>query len=374
MRILTSSFLAASLLAALGCSSAEPSVPHIGPHGDNTGGGGGGSGGVSGGGGGGTNGGTPDGGSGTPPVTTNGDETWATGKTISGSVNIAAGSTVTIAPGAIVDVASGATITVAGTLKGTSTATHAKLTGTAWGGLVVASGGALTLDGVDLENAASPLAISKGNTSATYNNGTITAASTPFNVSVGGKLSVGHVMVTGTKGMSSIGGAFTASYLSYDSGGNEGIMLTDATTVFTVDDSKFFGTGNTGGDMISSSQAASIHFGHSEISHSHCAFHFNNVTQFDITYATLHDNSYGFMLYGSGSTGTRSVSFSNIFSNADYGADEGSAQAVNGLITIHDGYWAKNGSSTANNINTTTNAITVTNMSTSTPVAGVGPR
>lgn len=373
MRLITTSVLAASLLAALGCSSAEPTVPHIGEHGGNTGGNPGGPGGGTGG----TDSGTsvaPDGGSGTPPVTTNGDETWASGKTITGSVNIAAGSTVTIAPGAIVNVASGATITVAGTLKATSAATHAKLTGTGWGGVVVASGGTLALDGVDLENASSALAISKGNTAATYNNGTITAASTPFNVSVGGKLSVGHVMVTATKGMSTVGGSFTASYLSYDSGGNEGFSLADASAIFTVDDSKFFGTGNTSGDMISSSQAASIHFGHSEISKVHCAFHFNNVTSFDISYATIHDNSYGFMLYGSGSTGTRSVGFSNIFSNASYGADEGSAQTVNGLMTFHDGYWAKNGATTANNINKTTNAITVTNMSTTTPVASVGPR
>ena len=57
-----------------------------------------------------------------------------------------------------------------------------------------------------------------------------------------------------------------------------------------------------------------------------------------------------------------------------YGADEGSAQTVNGPITFHDGYWAMNGASALSNVHKTTNAFTVTNMSTTTPVAGVGPR
>lgn len=301
------------------------------------------------------------------------DETWQTGKMLTTSVTIAAGVTVTIAPGAVVTAAPGVTITVAGTLKSSSQTTHAKITATSWGGISVASGGTLSLVGVDLENAGTALAVAMGNAAAEYDYGTITAATTPFSVGVGGKLTTQHAHVAGTKGSSSVGGSFTAKFLSYDSGGNEGFGLGDASAVFSADDSKFFGTGPNSGDMIAG-VAASVHFAYSEITQVHCAFHFGGVTQFDLDHANLHGNSYGFMLYGSGSTGTRTVGFSNIFGNAAYGADEGSAQTVNGPITFHDGYWAMNGTSAANNIRKTTNAITVTNMSTTTPVAGVGPR
>src|SRR5207244_5733631 len=100
----------------------------------------------------------------------------------------------------------------------------------------------------------------------------------------------------GTKGQSSVGGSFTATFLSYDSGGNEGFSLNDPTAAFSATDSKFFGTGPNSGDMINGS-GASIHFAYSEITQVHCAFHFNNVTQFDIDHANIHGNSYGFMLY-----------------------------------------------------------------------------
>lgn len=369
-----SSLAVLSFLAAQACSSADPTVPVIGPHGGNTGGGtgNGNNGADSGGGGGGADSGTvtpsDDGG-----VTMTSDETWAAGKMLTTSVTIAAGVTVTIAPGAVVNAASGVSITVLGTLKASSQATHAKITGTSWGGITVGAGGTLSLVGVDLENAMTALATTGANTAATYDYGTITAASSPFSVGVGGKLSTSHAHVAGTKGMSSVGGSFTASFLSYDSGGNEGISLGDPSAILIIDDSKFFGTGVNSGDMINGS-GAKIHFAYSEITAVHCAFHFNNVTQFDIDHANIHGNSYGFMLYGSGSTGARTVGFSNIVSNAAYGADEGSAQTVNGPITFHDGYWAMNGAGTAANVHKTTNAITVTNMSTTTPVAGVGPR
>ncbi len=365
-----------SFVAAQACSSADPSVPVVGPHGNTGGGNGNGAGGGDsggGGGGGGADSGTVNPGNDAGGVTMTTDETWASGKMLTTSVTIAAGVTVTIAPGAVVTASSGVTITVLGTLKAASQTTHAKITGTTWGGIAVGAGGTLSLTGVDLENAMTALATTGANMAATYDYGLITAASAPFNVGVGGKLSTSHSHVAGTKGMSSVGGSFTASFLSYDSGGNEGISLNDASATLTIDDSKFFGTGVNSGDMINGS-GAKIHFAYSEITAVHCAFHFNNVTQFDIDHANIHGNSYGFMLYGSGSTGTRGVGFSNIASNAAYGADEGSTATVNGPITFHDGYWAMNGATVANNVHKTTNAITVTNMSTTTPVAGVGPR
>jgi hypothetical protein len=301
------------------------------------------------------------------------DETWQTGKSITGTVTIAPNVTVTIAPGAAVTVAANAKIIVQGTLKASSQATQAKLTGTAWGGIEVGSGGTLSLVGVDLENANTARAIDATNGAAEYDYGTITASTMPFSIAAGGKLTTAHAHVVSSKGSSSVAGSFTATFLSYDSGGNEGISLAAPTAVFSATDSKFFGTGPTSGDMINGS-AASITFAYSEITQVHCAFHFNDVTQFSIDHANLHGNSYGFMLYGSGATGTRTVSSSNIFSNAAYGADEGSASTVNGPITFENGYWAMNGAGAANNLRKTTAAITVTNMSTTTPVANVGPR
>jgi hypothetical protein len=301
------------------------------------------------------------------------DETWQTGKMLTGTVTIAPSVTITIAPGAVVTLDATAKIVVQGTLKASSQATHAKLTGASWGGVEVASGGTLSLVGVDVENATTALAVDAGNASAEYDSGTITASSTPFSVAANGKLTTAHAHVAGSKGTSSVAGSLTATFLSYDSGGNEGISLGGATAVFSATDSKFFGTGPTSGDMINGT-AASVTLAYSEITQVHCAFHFNDVTQFNVDHANLHGNSYGFMLYGSGSTGTRTISASNIYANAAYGADEGSASTVNGAITIENGYWAMNGTGATSNLRKTTNAITVTNMSTTTPVMGVGPR
>ncbi len=266
------------------------------------------------------------------------DETWATGKQITGAVVIAPGVTVTIDAGASVTIADAATITVAGTLKGTSTAAaHAKLTGAAWGGIVVEQGGTLSLDGVDLQNAATALDAKGGVAAATYANGIITAATNPFTIAVGGKLTLDHSSVVGSKGMSSVAGALTATHLDYDSNGSEGIAATDASAVLTIDDSKFHGTSNSGGDMIVANNAATLHISHSEISKCHCAFHFNAITSFDVSFMNVHDDSYGFMMYGSSATaGTRTVSDSNFTTLAGVGIDEA---GTNGLTTVTNCYF-----------------------------------
>ena len=313
----------------------------------------------------------------TPPKPMTADETWADGKIVAASVMIMAGATVTIAPGATVTIADGATITVAGTLQGTSAAAHSKLTSaTTWGGITVASGGALALSGVDISNATTALHVVTGAASATVATATVTGATTPFNIE-GGKLALTHVSFTGTKGSSSVGGELDAKFMDYDAGSSEGISASNPAAILSIEDSKLHGAGTSSGDMISVSGAASLHIAYTEIHGAHCAFHFNSVVAFDVSYMTIHDNSYGFMLYGSGSTGTRTISMSNIFSNVEWGADEGSASTVNGLITIENGYWALNGppgAMVSNDIRKATNAITVTAMSSAQPVPGVGPR
>ena len=90
---------------------------------------------------------------------------------ITASMTIPAGETVNIDPGATVTMGSGVTITVNGTLSASSMATHAKLTGSSWTGLVI--NGTLNLNGVDITGASSALDVNGGG-NAEYDNGTIT--------------------------------------------------------------------------------------------------------------------------------------------------------------------------------------------------------
>src|SRR5262249_49547323 len=99
------------------------------------------------------------------------DETWTDGKQITAAIQIMPGVTVTIAPGAKVTVADGVAITVSGTLTGTSTTTHAQLFGNAWTGVTVATGGTLTLSGVDITGSQTGLHVQTGATLATYDTG-----------------------------------------------------------------------------------------------------------------------------------------------------------------------------------------------------------
>jgi len=271
--------------------------------------------------------------------------------------------TVTIAPGATVTVASGATITVSGTLTASSATVHAKLTGTKWTALAVASGGTLNLVGVDITGAATALQTLAGATSAEYDTGTITGATAPFNLAKGTALGTKNAAVTGTLGTSQIAGALTASYLDYDSNGYEGITTTDPTATESFEDCTLHGAGpDAGADMlISATGAASIHVAYTSIAQVHCAFHFDTVTAFDVSYTSMEGNAYGFMLYGSAGSGTRTVTYSNIDQNP-YAFD---TEGQNGPITFSNDY-----------ITGTQNpgdAVTVSNSS-SAAVSGTGPR
>src|SRR5262249_11295930 len=150
---------------------------------------------------------------------------WENGKTIDHNVNVAQGQTVQIAPGAVITVSAGVAITVTGTLKVASEATHAKLTGPKWTGIVVAAGGTLDTKGLDLDNATTALWTQKGNAAATFANGTI-KASTPFTMEAGSKLSIVNSTVNATAG-SAIAGNFAASHMTYDKGTAGGLTIND---------------------------------------------------------------------------------------------------------------------------------------------------
>jgi hypothetical protein len=261
-----------------------------------------------------------------------------------------------------VTLASGATIAVAGTLTASSaTGTHAKLTGTSWGGVVVNTGGTLSLDGVDISGASTALQTSTGAAKAEYDDGTITGASEPFNVAAATTLGTKHATVTGTKGSSRIAGSFVASYLDYDSNGNEGIVTIDPTATESIEDSNLHGSGPVADMVVSATGAASIHIAYTNITNVHCAFHFDAIDAFDISYANIETNAYGFMLYGSSGSGTRSVTFSNI----DQNQIAYDTQGNNGPITFDNDY--------VTGTTTPGTAVSVTNAQQAT-VPGTGPR
>src|SRR5262249_9348129 len=146
------------------------------------------------------------------------DTTWNDGKELSTPVVVQAGSTLTIAPGATIHAASGVQITINGALQVAAAASHAKITSTGrWAGVIVAPGGTLDADGLDLENSTAGVDVQGGAKSARYDDGTITAAKNPFAIEKGGKLTTAHAKVVAPLATSLVFGELDASYLDYDS-------------------------------------------------------------------------------------------------------------------------------------------------------------
>jgi hypothetical protein len=237
------------------------------------------------------------------PVNT---ETWNDGKQITANVDIVAGATVTIAPGAHITVTPGVAITVHGTLTASSKATHAKLTSTAaWGGIIVASGGSMTLTGVDLDNAG--VTANGNDLAAQYDYGTITSGL--FTVDVGGKLSTDHAAVV-TGGATSVNGAFTATFLDYS--GSE-ISMGDPSATVSVIDSKITGSG---GDFFTPGSGKLLHISYSTIDKTHCPIHMSGIAKFELDHITTggtgatSTSGFGLMVYN-GDVGPHTVSYSN---------------------------------------------------------------
>ncbi len=263
------------------------------------------------------------------PGETVGSETWADGKQITANITIGAGATVDIPAGATVTVSPNVSITVKGTLKVAAGTTHAKLTGQNWGGLVIAQGGTLTADGLDIENAAKAIWTEGGNADATFTNGVIKAA-VPFNMKPGSKLAISKSNVTATAA-SAIAGTFTASYMDYDKTSAEGLLLSDAQGSMTISDSTLHGAG--GGDFVVSSAGKLVKVEYTTISGSHCGLHFSSVDKFIIDHVSDDQNSWGAMLYGSGA-GPNEITSSNV-RNTDKDLE---FQGTNGPTTIKGTY------------------------------------
>jgi hypothetical protein len=287
-----------------------------------------------------------------------GTETWADGKQIPASVTIKAGATVDIAPGATVTAAAGVSITVKGTLRVKASASHAKLGGANWKGIVIASGGALDVDGLDITNAEIGMWTQTGNLSAVMLGSSITNAATPFKMEPGSKLSVTKSTVAKSTGQSNIAGTFTASYLNYDKGSSEGLELNDPAGSMTISDSTLTGVG--GGDYVVSRAGALVKVEYSTITGSHCGLHFNAVDKFIIDHVSDDQNSYGAMLYGSGA-GPNQILSSNVRST-DKDLD---FSGTNGVTTIDKSFTGGK--------NTLASNATITNTATM-PVPNAKPR
>lgn len=238
-----------------------------------------------------------------------GSETWKDGKQIPTSITIRAGATVDIDPGAKVSASTGVAITVKGTLSVKAAANHAKLGGMNWKGIVVASGGTLNVEGLDISDAEVGVWTQTGNADAKMLSSSISNAATPFKMEPGSKLTFTKSSVVKATGQSQIAGAFVASYMDYDKGSSEGLELNDAAGSMTISDSTLHGIG--GGDYVVSRAGALVKVEYTTITGSHCGFHFNAVDKFVIDHVSDDQNSYGAMLYGSGA-GPNQILSSNI--------------------------------------------------------------
>jgi hypothetical protein len=277
------------------------------------------------------------------------------GAHLTASLVIPSGMTVTIPPGATIVADPMVTVTVQGVLVvGSATGTHARIAATVampdmtqrWGGLIVDTGGDLEAQGLDLAGATTALEVRPGSTAAHYDIGTISAPSSPFQIDTGGRLDTAHAVVVGATSGSTILGQLHASYLDYQTSGfSDGLVMMDPTAIFDVTDSTFHGAEVGGGDYIVSYAASLIHVAYSTINQAHCAFHFNDVTQFEIDHVTAgaaspggagNLNVYGAMLYGSGA-GPNTISNSNFVNpiNLDQ-------MPPNGPLTITNTYTTGN--------------------------------
>jgi hypothetical protein len=259
---------------------------------------------------------------------------------------IPAGTTLTLAPGAQLLAAKGATLIVRGVLVlPAGSGPHARIAprgdGDTWGGLVVEAGGELHVSGLDLDGATTALEVETGAGPAVYADGTITRVETPFQVGRGASLEVSNAKVVAASSSSGIAGTFSASRLDYQkAGASGGLIMTDPNATFDVQDSRFSGTADAGGDYIISYGAKLVRVTYSTITGSHCAFHFDGLDRFEIDHVTAGAatpdgprdlNVWGAMLYGSGA-GPNVISHSN-FVNQAFNLEQ---QGINGPLTITD--------------------------------------
>lgn len=286
-------------------------------------------------------------------------DTWQT-KTLAANGTIAAGATVTIAPGATITVGDNVTLTVKGTLKVDAASSHAKMTGANWKGLVIAEGGKLEVDGLEMTGPQAAIWTQTGSLPSTFKNGVIDAG-TPFKMESGSNLTVDHSKVKASSG-SAIAGTFTATFMEYDKTDAAGLTLNDPEGTMTLTDCTLTGAGSN--DYVITDEGKLLTVTHTSITGSHCAFHFNDIASFQIDAVDVRNNGVGGMLYGSGA-GPNVVKNSNFVTNPE---DISFGSNKNGNITFTNNKIVVEAPKNSTN-------ITITGTQTDPfPLSQVGPR
>jgi hypothetical protein len=230
------------------------------------------------------------------------------------------------------------------------------MSGSGWGGITVAGGGQLDLSQAKITGAINPITVDAGGR-ASLTNVTIADERSPFTVAPSGSLTLANVKVAQAAEQSSIDGTLHAVALDYNKGAGEGFTALKGTAKITLINSHLHGDGPSTGDMLSMRNGDSLTVVNSDVTGAHCAFHILGLNKLLLDHANIHENSYGFMMYGTSTSGTRVIKSSNIQNNQDFGIDEGSKFNHNGPIRIEGSYIANNGQDLARY----TSAITVTN-------------
>jgi len=231
------------------------------------------------------------------------NDVWKNGVELNGVVSIYPGATVEIAPGATVKCTPGTKILVAGVLKKAAGA-RSRITCADWTGIVVAQGGVVDFDGMDVDNASVPIETTEGAGDSILQNSTLKSSLKPFLVGKKSKLTLTKVNAVAPAkppenaiSISDVFGTLVASYLDYDAGSNEGVSLKDGGEA-TITDSTLHGTN--GFDMVSAYKGKTLKLSYSKLTGGHCGPHIQGLDSFEIDHVTSESNIYGLTIYAAG--------------------------------------------------------------------------
>jgi hypothetical protein len=241
------------------------------------------------------------------------NETWTNGLELTGTIKII-GATVDIEPGATIKCSKGTQIQVGGVLRKAAGA-RAKITCSEWDGIIVAQGGKVELEEIDLESPLTGVRTTPGAAESSLKKVSITKSVKPFTVDKDSKLVIDDVKATTPKevpadvqSIAEIRGLLIASRLDYDAQTNEGLRIADGGSAEIVD-SFIHGTG--GLDMVASYAGKSLKLSYSKLSGAHCGPHMQGIETFEIDHIVSEGNTYGITIYEAGA-GPLVVKDSNI--------------------------------------------------------------
>jgi hypothetical protein len=116
-------------------------------------------------------------------------------------------------------------------------------------------------------------------------------------------------------------------------------------------------------DLLTSNGASTFHVAYTDISGAHCGFHFEGIDTLEIDHVTVHGVTNGADVWGSSSTGTRTITSSNFEQLSENFDEHGS----NGAVSVTGCYL------TGTNKLAPTSALTITSPA-SQAIADAKPR